>query len=142
MCIMHGFTVLSQHTEATRRLVIARGLQIQGSMDLSCSQERQTTPSLYGCGTTPDQTRIALQPNWRYIIKLNSSESTNNPSLRLDGNLWSDKLKRLRFNNTTCKVSSTTGLCRLAMHNRCCPLCCGMLTSLFNSMETLPHSEA
>ena len=65
------------------RLIIAHGLQIQGSMGLLCSLERQTTLSLYGCGTTPDQTRIALQPSWRYIIELNFTESTSNPSLDL-----------------------------------------------------------
>ena len=74
------FSVFRQHVEATRRLIVAHGLQMHGSMDLFCSQERQTTLSLYGCGTKADQKSIALQPNWRYIIKLNSYESTNNPS--------------------------------------------------------------
>ena len=45
------------------------------------------------------------------------------------------KLKTVNLNNTTCKVSSTTGLCRLATHHRCCPLRCVMLTPLPNAMR-------
>ena len=63
--------------------MVACGLQIQRSMGLFSLQEQQTAPSLYGYGTTMNQKSIALQPDWRYIIKLLSSDTSNNLSLGL-----------------------------------------------------------